>query len=235
MNRIMLKVRQGVTKIENGKIRRAFDDISGQWYFSIVDIMGVLTETTDARNYWKVLKNRLKKTHNELVTKCNQLKMLSRDGKFYSTDVADPETILELIGAVDTSQTGLFREYFDNFLRENPDGKDTQNDWKGTEEAKLLIDASETNSHIYVRAMVAGVSLDDLSISVSSKKVIIRGKRKAPENIPANDYLKQELLWTNFARIVSLPSPVKTDEVEIAAENGLLTVKLKKIIQEKKL
>ena len=65
--------------------------------FSIVDIVAVLTESPDPRNYWNVLKHRLKKGGNESVTNCNQLKMQSADGKFYNTDVADTEQLLRLI------------------------------------------------------------------------------------------------------------------------------------------
>jgi DNA-damage-inducible protein D len=69
---------------ENRKVRSQYDSESEIWYFSIVDIVGILTEqpTVDrARNYWKVLKNRLLKEGNESVTKCNQLKMSAEDGK----------------------------------------------------------------------------------------------------------------------------------------------------------
>jgi hypothetical protein len=71
------------------KIRTHWDNEQEKWYFSIVDVVGVLTESENPNNYWKVLKNRLKKEGSELVTNCNQLKMQSTDGKFYKTDVAD--------------------------------------------------------------------------------------------------------------------------------------------------
>jgi DNA-damage-inducible protein D len=82
---------------ENKKVRSQYDADKEMWYFSIVDIVGILTEqpTIDrARNYWKVLKSRLKKEGNESVTNCNQLKLQSDDGKFYKTDVGNVEDIL---------------------------------------------------------------------------------------------------------------------------------------------
>jgi hypothetical protein len=94
---------------DNRKIRTAWDDKQEKWYFSIVDVIGVLTDSPNPRNYWKVLKNRLKKEGSELVTKCNQLKMLSADGKMYKTDVADTEQILRLIQSVPSPKAEPFK------------------------------------------------------------------------------------------------------------------------------
>ena len=76
---------------ENYKIRRHFDENTDTWYFSVVDIIQVLIQQSDyqaARNYWKVLKNRLNKEGSQSVTNCNRLKMEAADGKKYLTDVA---------------------------------------------------------------------------------------------------------------------------------------------------
>lgn len=88
---------------ETYKIRRIYDEQKETWYFSVIDIVAALTEQMDfkkAQSYWTSLKNRLKQEGNESVTKCDKLKMLSVDGKFYKTDVADTETILRLIQSV---------------------------------------------------------------------------------------------------------------------------------------
>ncbi len=84
---------------EDYKIRRLYDDEAETWFFSVVDIIQVLLQQSDyqaARNYWKVLKNRLKKDGSESVTKCNRLKLEAADGKKYLTDVADAETLLRM-------------------------------------------------------------------------------------------------------------------------------------------
>ena len=88
---------------ENYKIRRVYNEETETWYFSVVDIIQVLIQQPDyqaARNYWKVLKNRLTKEGSESVTKCNRLKLEAADGKQYLTDVANPETLLRLIQSV---------------------------------------------------------------------------------------------------------------------------------------
>jgi len=88
---------------EGQKIRRHWDEKKEKWFFSVIDIIAVLTDQVDfkkAQSYWTTLKNRLKKEGNESVTKCDKLKLQSADGKFYRTDVADTETLLRLIQSV---------------------------------------------------------------------------------------------------------------------------------------
>ncbi len=88
---------------ETYKIRRHFNQDTETWYFSIIDIIAVLTEQQNfkkAQSYWTTFKNRLKKEGSEFVTKCDKLKLESADGKFYKTDVADVETILRLIQSI---------------------------------------------------------------------------------------------------------------------------------------
>ncbi len=85
---------------ETKQIRSVWDDNAEKWYFSIVDVVEVLTESPNANNYWKVLKHRLTKEGSQLVTNCNQLKMQSSDGKYYKTDVADTEQLFRLIQSI---------------------------------------------------------------------------------------------------------------------------------------
>lgn len=93
-------VKQNAIKVfEEKKVRTVWDSDKEEWYFSIVDVVAVLTDSPNPRNYWKVLKHRLVKEGNESVTNCNQLKMLSSDGKYYKTDVATTEQLFQLIRA----------------------------------------------------------------------------------------------------------------------------------------
>jgi BRO family, N-terminal domain len=94
---------------EQKQVRSSWNEEEEKWYFSIVDVIGILSESPNPNNYWKVLKNRLKKEGSQLVTNCNQLKMLSSDGKYYKTDVADTEQLFRLIQSVPSPNAEPFK------------------------------------------------------------------------------------------------------------------------------
>lgn len=104
---------KNVQKFENQPIRMAWDEEKETWYFSVVDVVGALTDQPNydgAKNYWKVLKHRLLKEGSQLVTSCNQLKMKSpKDGKKYLTDVADTEQLLRIIQSVPSPKAEPFK------------------------------------------------------------------------------------------------------------------------------
>ena len=90
-----------INKIFNSEtIRTVWDKEKEKYYISVVDVVGVLSESDNPRNYWKVLKHRLKKEGNESVTNCNQLKLKSSDGKYYNTDVVDVEGMFRIIQSI---------------------------------------------------------------------------------------------------------------------------------------
>lgn len=106
---------------EDKRIRTAWDEEKEEWYFSIVDVVGVLTEQPDyqaARNYWKVTKKRLKDEGNETVTSCNQLKMTASDGKKRLTDVADTEQLLRIIQSIPSPKAEPFKLWLAQVGRE---------------------------------------------------------------------------------------------------------------------
>ena len=93
-------------------VRTHWDEEKELWYFSIIDVIAILTEQKDfqaARNYWKVLKHRLVKEGNETVTNCNRLKMLAKDGKMRMTDIADTEQLLRLIQSIPSPKAEPFK------------------------------------------------------------------------------------------------------------------------------
>lgn len=106
---------------EEKQIRSVWSDEEEKWYFSIVDIVGVLSESENPNNYWKVLKNRLKKEGSQLVTNCNQLKLKSSDGKFYKTDVADTEQLFRLIQSIPSPKAEPFKLWIAKVARERID------------------------------------------------------------------------------------------------------------------
>ncbi|TRX44060.1 Bro-N domain-containing protein [Bacteroides sp. HF-5092] len=100
---------QALKLFEEKKVRTVWDDEQEKWYFSIVDVVAVLTDSPNPNNYWKVLKHRLRKEGNESVTNCNQLKLESSDGKKYKTDVADTEQLLRLIQSIPSPKAEPFK------------------------------------------------------------------------------------------------------------------------------
>lgn len=103
------------------KIRSVWDDVAENWYFSVVDVIAVLTDSENPRNYWKVLKNRLKKEGNQSVTNCNQLKLKASDGKFYKTDVANQEQLFRIIQSVPSPKAEPFKMWMAKVAAERLD------------------------------------------------------------------------------------------------------------------
>ena len=106
---------------EEKKVRTVWDDETEEWYFSIVDVVGILTDSPNPNNYWKVLKNRLKKEGSQLVTNCNQLKMQSADGKYYKTDVADTQQLFRLIQSIPSPKAESFKLWIAQVAKERLD------------------------------------------------------------------------------------------------------------------
>jgi hypothetical protein len=104
-----MKKTNSIALFNQNQVRRVWDEEKELWFFSVIDVVGVLSESENPRNYWKVLKNRLKKEGSESVTKCNQLKLESLDGKKYLTDVADTETLLRLIQSIPSPKAEPFK------------------------------------------------------------------------------------------------------------------------------
>ena len=106
--------KQSLQIFEDKKVRTVWNSEEEKWYFSIVDTVGILTEQNDhqgARNYWKVLKNRLRKEGNETVTNCNRLKLQAEDGKMRLTDVADTEQLFRLIQSIPSPKAEPFKQW----------------------------------------------------------------------------------------------------------------------------
>ncbi len=117
-------VQQNSIKVfEEKKVRTLWDNETEEWYFSVVDVVAVLTENDyqTARNYWKVLKNRLIKEGNQTVTNCNRLKMIAIDGKFRLTDVATTQQIFRIIQSIPSPKAEPFKLWMAQVAKERLD------------------------------------------------------------------------------------------------------------------
>lgn len=106
---------------EDKKIRTVWDDEQEKWYFSIVDVVGALTDSENPQTYWRVLKNRLKKEGNETVTNCNALKLRAADGKMRLTDVADTEQLFRIIQSIPSPKAEPFKQWMAHVASERID------------------------------------------------------------------------------------------------------------------
>lgn len=104
-----MKQENAIKIFEDRKVRTLWDVEHEKWYFSIVDVIGILTDSQNPRKYWSVLKTRLKAEGSQLATNCSQLKMQSPDGKFYLTDVADTEQLFRLIQSIPSPKAEPFK------------------------------------------------------------------------------------------------------------------------------
>ena len=92
-------------------MRTIWDDTHEKWYFSIVDVVAILTDSSNPQTYWRVLKKRLKEEGNETVTNCNALKLKATDGKMRLTDVADTEQLFRLIQSIPSPKAEPFKQW----------------------------------------------------------------------------------------------------------------------------
>ena len=106
---------------EDKKIRTAWNEETEEWYFSVVDVVSVLTESVDGRKYWNKLKQRLKEEGNETVTNCHQLKMTAADGKKRMTDVVDTTNLLRLIQSIPSPKAEPFKMWLAKVGKERID------------------------------------------------------------------------------------------------------------------
>ena len=116
--------KEAIQLFEEKKVRTVWDEEQEKWYFSIVDVVNVLTDQPThqgARNYWKVLKNRLVKEGNQTVTNCNQLKLKAEDGKMRMTDVADTEELFRLIQSIPSPKAEPFKQWMASVASERLD------------------------------------------------------------------------------------------------------------------
>jgi len=251
----MAKIRENIEAGEMENIRKIWVEEKGEWCFSVVDVVGLVTTSVDARNYWKVLKNRLKNSQKELVTECNQLKMKANDGKSYLADVANERVILEIIKIVSPANLSHFRRYFDRLEKPMGESYPHQTDnFKSldvNEGAELPLDVYEIEDAVIITAIIPGLPAEKILISITCDTVTIKGERNSPlegwrlrrgGEIYSTSPLKgtpqeennsekniQELYWGKFYRSIILPAEIEINSASATLRHGVLEIKLKKI------
>ena len=113
--------KESIRLFEERKVRAIWDDEQEEWYFSIVDVISILTDSPNPRKYWSVLKTRLKREGSEVTTNCSQLKMQAADGKKYLTDVANTEQLFRLIQSVPSPKAEPFKLWIAQVAKERLD------------------------------------------------------------------------------------------------------------------
>lgn len=113
--------KEAIKIFEEKKVRTLWDDETEEWYFSVVDVVSVLTDSVDGRKYWNKLKQRLKAEGSELVTNCHQLKLPAADGKYYKTDVATTEQLFRLIQSIPSPKAEPFKLWMAQVAKERLD------------------------------------------------------------------------------------------------------------------
>jgi len=113
--------KEAIKLFEDRKVRAVWDEEQEEWYFSIVDVVGILTDSANPRKYWSVLKTRLKKEGSETATNCSQLKMRAEDGKMRMTDVANTEQMFRLIQSIPSPKAEPFKVWMASVAKQRLD------------------------------------------------------------------------------------------------------------------
>jgi HSP20 family molecular chaperone IbpA len=244
-----------IETIENSKIRKVWDEDNSLWQYSIVDTIGLLTNSSDPRNYWKVLKSRLKNTYPELVTQCNQLKMRSNDGKYYNTDSASGTSLIRIVEVISPENTDAFMSWIsknehqrslDTIIKTDETQKINQHTLEVKVQiekfknkvipspvtGKIKIDGYVKNKEIILVIDTAGCDPDELFLTTKINELTIKGTRlnKYEEHVLYKNL--SELTWGQFARIIKLPLDVDIESARAEFTNGLLKVSLKTLNKE---
>lgn len=252
-----IKTKVKINNEESESIRRVWDENRARWYYSVTDVMAVLTDSVDARNYWKALKNRLKTSHNELVMDINQLKMQATDGKYYMNDVADSDTLIKILQVVAPHNIPPFSSYFDHIEASAVKTSSTKNTEQNADnivrtnfsdatlnelstKIEMSVDIYENKNEIIVMVPLPAFDPNKLFISANTNTLTIKGSRlslqnnfKKINNIEDVECLIQELEWSNFERTIELPNFVDIENISAQNQNGMITIKLQKIDLEK--
>ena len=222
-----------IKEFQSNQIRSVWSEEAGEWYFSVVDVVGVLTDQPSverARNYWKVLKNRLKKEGNETVTNCNRLRLQASDGKMRLTDVANTEQLLRIIQSIPSSKAEPFKIWMAQL------GADRIHDIQAADALGKEIDqrlaarddVRQHNIALADAAFAAGVKTNlDFALFQNSGYMglyngetagDIKRRKGLKKNQEILDYMTSEELGANLFRITQAEAKLRRENVQSKEE-----------------
>lgn len=238
---------QDIKEFQSNQIRSVWNDETGEWYFSVVDVVGALTDQPTverARNYWKVLKSRLKKEGNETVTNCNRLKLQAEDGKMRLTDVANTEQLLRIIQSIPSPKAEPFKLWMAQL------GADRIHDIEAAEALSKEIDqrlaarddVRQHNISLADAAFASGVktSLDFARFQNSGYMGLYggetasdikrrKGLKKSQEIL---DHMNSEELGANLFRITQAEAKLRREKVQSKEEANKVHFKVGHIVRK---
>lgn len=166
---------------EGSEIRSVWDSEKEEYYFSVVDVIGALTESKDSKDYWYRLKKRMtEEERSELSTKCRQLKLKSKDGKFYSTDTLDTKGILRLIESVPSPKAEPFKLWLAQMGKERIDTNEVIQDNKNTESFEnVIMEDRNIDTTNYLSIGMFSISAIFLIITIASSILLAKHQLNA--------------------------------------------------------
>lgn len=222
-----------IKEFQSNQIRSVWGEDTGEWYFSVVDVVGALTDQPTqerARKYWSVLKSRIKKESDQLTTICSQLKMMSADGKSYKTDAANTEQLLRIIQSIPSPKAEPFKLWMAQL------GADRIHDIEAAEALSKEIDQRlaaredirQHNIALADAAFAAGVktSLDFAQFQNSGYMGLydgetagdIKRRKGLKKNQEILDHMNSEELGANLFRITQAEAKLRRENIKSKEE-----------------
>ena len=221
----------GTSKLfESQYIRSVWNPDEEQWYYSVIDVIAALTDSSDPRNYWKVLKSRLKKEGNETVTNCNRLKLQAADGKMRLTDVANTEELLRIIQSVPSPKAEPFKLWLAqtgaDHLLDLADAKKLQEEIDTRIRARD--DVREHNKSLAKAAQDAGVSTNQefarfqnsgyMGLYDGETAAAIKRRKGLKKSEDILDNMGSEELGANLFRITQAEAKLRRENIQSKEE-----------------
>lgn len=215
---------------ESQYIRSVWNPDEEQWYYSVIDVIAALTDSADPRNYWKVLKSRLKKEGNETVTNCNRLKLQATDGKMRLTDVANTEELLRIIQSVPSPKAEPFKIWLAqtgaDHLLDLADAKKLQEEIDTRIRARD--DVREHNKSLAKAAQDAGVSTNQefarfqnsgyMGLYDGETAAAIKRRKGLKKSEDILDNMGSEELGANLFRITQAEAKLRRENIQSKEE-----------------